>query len=80
MTPWRRLNSSRKCCSPIRVDRLELALERARAADGDAQVVQELGVDVLERARQVVVDDLEQAGEDARGGLDGGLVGIELER
>ena len=50
------------------VDRLELALQRARAADGDAQVVQELRVDVLERAGEVVVDHLEQAGEDGRRG------------
>ena len=53
MTACRRLNSSRKCCRRSRVDRLELALQRARAADGDAQVVQELGVDVVERAGEV---------------------------
>ena len=61
------------------VDRLELALERARAAHGDAQVVQELRVDVLDRAREVVVDHLEQAGEHGRGGRARGLLGIERE-
>ena len=63
----------------LRVDRLELALERARAADRDAQVVQELAVDVLERPGQVLRDHLEQPGEDGRGGLGRGLVGVELQ-
>jgi hypothetical protein len=64
----------------VGVDRLELALQRACAAHGDAQVMQELRVDVLQRPGQVVGDDLEQAVEDDRGGDVGGYPGAELER
>ena len=46
---------------------LELAQDGARAADRDAQVVQELGVEVLERPREVRLRDLVQAAEHERG-------------
>ena len=49
---------------------LQLALQRPRPAHGDAQVVQELAVDVGQRPGQVGLDDLRQPGEDRdRGGV-----------
>jgi len=62
-----------------REDRLQLAQQRARAADGDAQVVQELAVDVGEGAGQVRLDDRVQAREQRLGGGAGGLARVQLD-
>ena len=52
------------------VDVLELAQDRPSAADRDAEVVKELRVQVRERARDVDLGDLQQAGQHlGRGGV-----------
>ena len=61
-----------------REDPRELALQRPRAAYRDAQVVQELAVDVGERPRQVGVDDLVQAPQHRDGGDVGAHPGAQL--
>ena len=60
-------SSSRSVRAGLRVvDVLELAQHGARAADRDAQVVQELRVEVVERAREVGLRDLAQPAEHER--------------
>ena len=49
---------------------LAVAQHRAAAPHGDAQVVEELRVDVVDRARQVGVDGREEVGEHEAEALD----------
>ena len=54
-----------------------VAQDRARAAHGHAQVVEELAVDVVDRALAVDLDGVVEVGEDEPEALDGRQLGIE---
>ena len=56
---------------------LEFALDRARAPHRHPQIVQELAVEVGDRAVEVRLDHLEHPAQHDRGGAVGALIGLE---